>query len=111
MATPASFTAHASNRNNTDEIIASQLSSNIDLLLGSGYDKYINYREKFEEKGYDLNIIDLDYDLDNDEVKKYNVGNILPVVIFLDKTADKTDRSRIESAIRATNNVENSVEN
>lgn len=29
--------------------------------------------------------IDYDYDLDEDEIEKYNVGEILPVVIIFDK--------------------------
>ena len=33
---------------------------------------------------YDLDITKLDLDFDSDEVKKYNVGNTLPVAIFLD---------------------------
>ena len=36
------------------------------------------------EKEYNLDTINLDYDFDEDEVKKYNVGDILPVFIFLD---------------------------
>lgn len=43
-------------------------------------------------KVYDLDIIDLDYDMNSDEVKKYNVGNILPVIIFLDKDGNELDR-------------------
>ena len=43
-------------------------------------------------KIYDLDIIDLDYDMDNEEVKKYNVGNILPVIIFLDKDGVELER-------------------
>lgn len=31
----------------------------------------------------DLEIEELDYDFDEDEVKKYDVGEILPVVIFM----------------------------
>ena len=30
-----------------------------------------------------IEFITLDYDMDEDEVKKYNVGNTLPVVIFM----------------------------
>lgn len=30
----------------------------------------------------DIETINLDYDMDEDEVKKYNVGDILPVFIF-----------------------------
>ena len=34
---------------------------------------------------YNLNFKTLDYDLDEDEVKKYNVGDKLPVIIVDDK--------------------------
>lgn len=40
--------------------------------------------KKIKEE-HDINFIMLDYDLDEDEVKKYNVGNILPVMIYEDK--------------------------
>ena len=43
-------------------------------------------------KLYDLDIIDLDYDMDNEEVKKYNVGNVLPVIIFIDKDGNELER-------------------
>lgn len=33
-------------------------------------------------KRYDIETINFDYDLDEVEVKKYNVGDILPVFIF-----------------------------
>lgn len=42
-----------------------------------------NKWKKIEEE-YKLNTINLDYDMDNEEVVKYNIGNILPVSIFLD---------------------------
>jgi len=32
----------------------------------------------------DLNIEELDYDMDNEEVNKYNPGKVLPVIIILD---------------------------
>ena len=38
-------------------------------------------------KNNDLDIIELDYDMDSAEVSKYNVGQVLPVIIFLDKVA------------------------
>lgn len=41
---------------------------------------------------YELDIIELDYDMDNDEVKKYNVGNVLPVVIFCDNNYNELER-------------------
>ena len=43
-------------------------------------------------KDYSLDILELDYDMDNDEVGKYNVGNILPVVIFLDDNNNELER-------------------
>lgn len=33
---------------------------------------------------YDFDFIELDYDMDEDEVSKYDPGNILPVFIFFD---------------------------
>ena len=30
-----------------------------------------------------LDIIELDYDMDSQEVNKYNPGNVLPVIIFM----------------------------
>lgn len=51
-ATPSTFSAHAEDRSNSDEIILSQLDSNIDLFLGAGYSTYINYKENFENSGY-----------------------------------------------------------
>lgn len=43
-------------------------------------------------KEYDLDILELDYDIDNDEVTKYNVGNILPVVIFVSNDGIELER-------------------
>ena len=43
-------------------------------------------------KNYDLDIIELDYDIDNEEVNRYNVGNVLPVVIILDKLGNEIER-------------------
>lgn len=43
-------------------------------------------------KNYDLDIIDLDYDLDSEEVRKYDVGKVLPVVIFLDSNGCELER-------------------
>ncbi len=31
---------------------------------------------------YDIETVELDYDFDEEEVKKYNIGKILPVFIF-----------------------------
>lgn len=37
---------------------------------------------KLLEENNDIELISLDYDFDEEEVKKYNVGKILPVLIF-----------------------------
>ena len=41
---------------------------------------------------YELDIVDLDYDMDSEEVKKYNVGDVLPVIIFLDNDGNELER-------------------
>lgn len=38
--------------------------------------------QKINKSYPNLNIINLDYDFDSDEVEKYNIGNKLPVFIF-----------------------------
>lgn len=45
------------------------------LITNKALDKYLN-----ENK--DIEIVNLDYDFDEEDVKKYNVGTILPVLIF-----------------------------
>lgn len=42
----------------------------------------MNKRWKNILKNQTIETINLDYDIDEDEVKKYNVGDILPVFIF-----------------------------
>lgn len=41
---------------------------------------------------YELDVMELDYDMDHDEVLKYNVGEILPVVIFVSKDGSELER-------------------
>ena len=43
-------------------------------------------------KNNDLDIIELDYDMDSEEVSKYNVGQVLPVIIFVDKDGIELER-------------------
>ncbi|MGD9901465.1 MAG: alkaline phosphatase [Spirochaetales bacterium] len=52
-ATPAAFSAHADNRNDTLAIINSQITSNIDLLMGQGVNEYNNYSQTITNAGYD----------------------------------------------------------
>ena len=40
----------------------------------------------------DLEIKELDYDIDFDEVNNYNPGKVLPVVIFLDDNNNELER-------------------
>lgn len=43
-------------------------------------------------KDKDLDIVELDYDMDNEKVSNYNVGRVLPVIIFLDDNGNELDR-------------------
>ncbi len=44
------------------------------------------------ESKYNLDVTNLDLDFDEEEVNKYNVGNILPVSIFLDDNNNELTR-------------------
>lgn len=39
-----------------------------------------------------LDITELDYDINNEEIKKYNPGKVLPIVIFLDDNNNELTR-------------------
>ena len=39
---------------------------------------------------YEIEILNLDYDMDEEEVNKYTVGDILPVFIFFDQDKEIT---------------------
>lgn len=41
---------------------------------------------------YNLELINYDYDLDKDKIEKYNVGNILPELILVDKKDNEIER-------------------
>lgn len=49
-----------------------------------------NNLESLKEQ-YNLDIVELDYDFD-DEVKQYNVGKILPALIFIDSKGKEINR-------------------
>ena len=40
----------------------------------------------------DLDITELDYDMNSEEIKKYNPGKVLPIVIFLDDNNNELTR-------------------
>ena len=39
-----------------------------------------------------IDIKDLDYDINGEEIKKYNPGKVLPVIIFLDDNDNELER-------------------
>lgn len=43
---------------------------------------------KIKNEYKDIEIIELDYDYDEEEVSKYNVGNILPELIFIENNKE-----------------------
>lgn len=51
-ATPAGFSAHANDRNDLDDILSTQLVSNIDLFMGGAKEYYDEHAEKIEDAGY-----------------------------------------------------------
>ena len=53
------------------------------------------YLKKIKENN-DIEIEKLDYDLDEDEVKKYNVDKKLPVFILLDENNNEINRIKGE---------------
>ena len=44
------------------------------------------------EKTHDIEVTSLDYDFDEEEVEKYNVGDKLPVAIILDDNNNELER-------------------
>lgn len=51
--TVAAFSSHVENHENTDEIIAQQINSNVDLFLGNSNDSYTKNKENFKNNGYE----------------------------------------------------------
>ena len=64
-----------------------------------------NHLEKIKEN-YDIEIESLDYDFDEEAVEKYNVGETLPVLIFvknnteIDRLIGEKDYKEIEGVIK-----------
>ena len=61
----------------------------------------MNKRWKNILKSYDIETINLDYDMDEEEVNKYNVGDILPVFIIYkdDKEFKRTVGEKTEEEL------------
>ena len=58
--------------------------------------------KRIEDK-YNFEVLQLDYDMDEEEVEKYNVGEVLPVFIFFDGdkevlrvTGEKSEKEFLE---------------
>lgn len=52
----------------------------------------LNKHLKKLNEEYNIDINKLDYDLDEDEVEQYNVGDKLPVMILLDENSNEVKR-------------------
>lgn len=52
--------------------------------------------KEIKEMYPNIEIIDYDYDVDEDMVNKWNVGTLIPVLIFLDKDDNEITRLRGE---------------
>ena len=48
--------------------------------------------KEIEELYPNIEIESYDYDMDEDMVKKYNIGEIIPVLVFLDKNNNEIGR-------------------
>lgn len=48
--------------------------------------------KEIEEEYSNIEIESYDYDMDEDMVKKYNIGEIIPVLVFLDKNNNEIGR-------------------
>lgn len=53
-ATPAAFSSHAKDRDNTNDIVKGQAKSGIDLMIGESSSVYDSYKTQFEENGYTM---------------------------------------------------------
>lgn len=67
----------------------------------------MNKRLKQVEATKHIEIINYDYDLDEDIVEKYHVGQVLPELIFLNENNDEIGRLIGEQAIE---NIESVIE-
>lgn len=55
------------------------------LIMSSLIDEVVSENSNFE-------LIKYDFDIDQNEVEKYNVGNILPVLIKIDENGNEISR-------------------
>ena len=72
-ATPSAFSAHALNRSDEDDILTTQATSKIDLLLGQYSGKYQYYEDYFLDEKY--TIVSTEDDLQANKNKKKLIGH------------------------------------
>ncbi|NLA33374.1 MAG: hypothetical protein GX861_00680 [Tenericutes bacterium] len=68
-----------------------------------------NLLDKVKDK-YALDIIDYDYDEDHEKIKIYNIGKILPVIIFLDNNNKEIKRIIGELKIKELTKILDNLE-
>lgn len=59
----------------------------------------LNKQIKKIKENIDIDIIKYDYDLDEEEIEKYNVGNKLPVLVLEDNNGNEVNRLIGEKSI------------
>ena len=69
-----------------------------------------NTINKIIKNNSNLEIINYDYDMDEEEVKKYNIGDILPVLIFIDNDGKELTRLIGEKSEKEINRIIESMD-
>jgi len=73
-ATPGAYSAHTNSRENKAEIVADQIQSGIDIMVGSAAEEYTNARQEFINAGY--NYIDNVAAFDSLNPNQKYLGNV-----------------------------------
>ena len=73
------------------------------IIMNNTINKIIKNNSKLE-------IINYDYDMDEEEVKKYNIGDILPVLIFIDNDGKELTRLIGEKSEKEINKIIESID-
>lgn len=69
-----------------------------------------NVIDKVLKGNSNLEIINYDYDIDEEEVKKYNIGEILPVLIFTKDNGSEITRVIGEKSEKELNKIIESID-
>lgn len=103
-ATPACFSSHTSNRNNTEDIVKAQSVSNINLLIGQSAKEYTTYSQNFIDNGYTMCSSLEDLTLNSNQTKLIaNIPNLKS--IYNNEETNQTNFNLIvEYAINYLNN-------